>query len=86
LLAPFLAKHPQVDIELILDDRGRSGEGGRRRRAPGRDLPPDAIARQVAVSPRQLVAAPSTCTWQAAQTAGPARFNYIRFACPMATY
>lgn len=84
MLAPFLAQYPQVDIELILDDRmvDLVKEGVDIAVRQGRDLPPDAIARKVAVSPRQLVAAP--CYLQAhgnpRKPQDLARFDYIRFA------
>jgi len=61
LMAPFLARHPKVDIELILDDRmvDLVKEGVDIAVRQGTELPPDAVARLVGVSPRQLVAAPS---------------------------
>jgi DNA-binding transcriptional LysR family regulator len=84
LLAPFLARYPQVDIELILDDRmvDLVKEGVDIAVRQGRDLPPDAIARLVAVSPRQLVAAPSylQANGKPRQPQDLARFDYIRFA------
>jgi DNA-binding transcriptional LysR family regulator len=84
LLAPFLAQYPQVDIELILDDRmvDLVKEGVDIAVRQGRDLPPDAIARQVAVSPRQLVAAPSYLQAHGKPRTPQdlARFDYIRFA------
>lgn len=84
LLAPFLARYPQVDIELILDDRmvDLVKEGVDIAVRQGRDLPPDAIARLVAVSPRQLVAAPSylQAHGKPRQPQDLARFDYIRFA------
>jgi len=84
LLAPFLARYPQVDIELILDDRmvDLVKEGVDIAVRQGHDLPPDAIARLVAVSPRQLVAAPSYLQGHGKprQPQGLARFDYIRFA------
>lgn len=84
LLAPFLAQYPQVDIELILDDRmvDLVKEGVDIAVRQGRDLPPDAIARRVAVSPRQLVAAPSYLQAHGKPRTPQdlARFDYIRFA------
>lgn len=84
LLASFMAAHPQVDIELILDDRMvdlvRDGVDIALRQ--GTDLPPDAIARAVGVSPRHLVAAPSYLARSGAlqQPQDLAQHDYIRFA------
>jgi DNA-binding transcriptional LysR family regulator len=84
LLAPFLAQYPQVDIELILDDRmvDLVKEGVDIAVRQGRDLPQDAVARLVAVSPRQLVAAPSylQAHGKPRKPQDLARFDYIRFA------
>lgn len=84
LLAPFFDKYPQVEIELILDDRMvdlvRDGVDIAVRQ--GRELPPDAVARLAGVSPRQLVAAPGYLREHGAprQPQDLARFDYIRFA------
>jgi DNA-binding transcriptional LysR family regulator len=84
LLAPFLDKYPQVDIELILDDRmvDLVKEGVDIAVRQGRELPPDAVARLAGVSPRQLVAAPAylRAHGEPAQPQDLARFEYIRFA------
>jgi len=84
LLAPFLALHPQVDIELILDDRmvDLVKEGVDIALRQGRELPPDAVARLAGVSPRQLVAAPGylRAHGKPKQPQDLARFDYIRFA------
>ncbi|MHA4869623.1 LysR family transcriptional regulator [Duganella sp. PWIR1] len=84
LLAPFLVLHPQVDIELILDDRmvDLVKEGVDIALRQGRELPPDAVARLAGVSPRQLVAAPDylRAHGKPKQPQDLARFDYIRFA------
>jgi DNA-binding transcriptional LysR family regulator len=84
LLAPFLALHPQVDIELILDDHmvDLVKEGVDIALRQGRELPPDAVARLAGVSPRQLVAAPGylRAHGKPKQPQDLARFDYIRFA------
>ncbi|MRX09779.1 LysR family transcriptional regulator [Pseudoduganella sp. FT25W] len=84
LLAPFLAQYPQVDIELILDDRmvDLVKEGVDIAVRQGRQLPPDAIARLAGTSPRQLVAAPSylKARGKPKQPQDLARHDYIRFA------
>ena len=84
LLASFLDLYPQVDIELILDDRmvDLVKEGVDIALRQGRELPPDAVARLAGVSPRHLVAAPSYLTrhGKPRQPRDLARFDYIRFA------
>ncbi|MET0322993.1 MAG: substrate binding domain-containing protein [Duganella sp.] len=84
LLAGFMAAYPQVDIELILDDRMvdlvRDGVDLAVRQGP--ELPPDAVARAVGVSARYLVAAPSYLQQRGAplQPQDLAEHDYIRFA------
>ena len=84
LLAPFLACHPKVDIELILDDRmvDLVKEGVDIAVRQGTELPPDAVARLVGVSPRQLVAAPSylRAHGEPLRPQDLEDFDYIRFA------
>jgi DNA-binding transcriptional LysR family regulator len=84
LLAPFLDRYPQVDIELILDDRivDLVKEGVDICVRQGHELPPDAVARLAGVSPRRLVAAPDYLRAHGAprQPRDLARFDYIRFA------
>lgn len=84
LLASFLDKYPQVDIELILDDRmvDLVKEGVDIAVRQGRELPPDAVARLAGVSPRQLVAAPDYLRAHGTpqQPQDLARLDYIRFA------
>ena len=84
LLADFMAVHPQVEIELILDDRlvdlVRDGVDIAVRQGTG--LPPDAVARAAGVSPRHLVAAPSYLERRGRpqQPQDLATHDYIRFA------
>lgn len=58
LLQEFLALHPQIEVELILNDRyvDLVEEGMDVALRLGAKLPPNAVARRVAVSPRGLVA------------------------------
>jgi DNA-binding transcriptional LysR family regulator len=84
MLAPFLARYPQVDIELILDDRmvDLVKDGVDIAVRQGRELPQDAVARLAGVSPRQLVAAPSylRAHGKPKQPQDLPQFDYIRFA------
>ncbi len=84
MLAPFLARYPQVDIELILDDRmvDLVKEGVDIAVRQGRELPPDAIARLAGTSPRQLVASPAylSARGKPRRPQDLARHDYIRFA------
>lgn len=84
LLAPFLSAHPQVDIELILDDRmvDLVKEGVDIALRQGRELPPDAVARLAGVSPRRLVASPAYLEQRATpqQPQDLTQHDYIRFA------
>jgi DNA-binding transcriptional LysR family regulator len=84
MLASFLDLYPQVDIELILDDRmvDLVKEGVDIALRQGRELPPDAVARLAGVSPRHLVAAPSYLKRHGTprQPRDLADFDYIRFA------
>jgi DNA-binding transcriptional LysR family regulator len=84
LLASFLDQYPQVEIELILDDRmvDLVKEGVDIALRQGRELPPDAVARVAGVSPRHLVASPSylRLRGEPRQPQELARFDYIRFA------
>jgi DNA-binding transcriptional LysR family regulator len=84
MLASFLDKYPQVEIELILDDRmvDLVREGVDVAVRQGRDLPPDAIARLAGVSRRHLVAAPAYLRehGEPQQPQDLARFEYVRFA------
>jgi DNA-binding transcriptional LysR family regulator len=84
LLASFLDKYPQVEIELILDDRmvDLVREGVDIAVRQGGELPADAIARLAGVSPRQLVAAPAYLRAHGKPQLPQdlPRFDYIRFA------
>ena len=84
LLAPFMARYPQVEIELILDDRmvDLVKDGVDIAVRQGHELPPDAVARLAGTSPRQLVAAPEylRAHGEPLQPQDLARFDYIRFA------
>ncbi|NHZ80098.1 LysR family transcriptional regulator [Massilia sp. CCM 8695] len=61
LAQEFLALHPDIEIELILDDRfvDLVGDGVDVAVRLGGPLPPDAVARTIAASPRSLLAAPA---------------------------
>lgn len=61
LVQRFLAQYPDIQIELILNDRfvDLVEEGVDIALRLGRMLPPNVVARAVAVSPRFLVAAPA---------------------------
>lgn len=84
MLAPFLARYPQVDIELTLDDRmvDLVKEGVDIAVRQGRELPPDAIARLAGTSPRQLVASPAylRVRGKPKHPQDLAQHDYIRFA------
>jgi DNA-binding transcriptional LysR family regulator len=60
LAVEFLANHPKIELELILNDRmvDLVEEGVDLAIRLGDRLPPNAIARNIASSPRVLVAAP----------------------------
>jgi DNA-binding transcriptional LysR family regulator len=60
LVLEFLARYPDIEVELILNDRfvDLVEEGVDVALRLGGTLPPDAIARGIAVSPRWLVASP----------------------------
>ncbi|RKP52217.1 LysR family transcriptional regulator [Trinickia fusca] len=61
LFVEFLAAHPEIDIELILNDRmiDLVEEGVDVAIRLGGALPPNAVARSLGVSPRVLVATPA---------------------------
>ncbi|MGE7956284.1 LysR substrate-binding domain-containing protein [Pseudomonas sp. NPDC089530] len=60
LLLGFMAQYPEIEVELILNDRfvDLTEENVDLALRLGGDLPPNAIARRIATSPRYLVAAP----------------------------
>jgi DNA-binding transcriptional LysR family regulator len=84
LVQEFLASYPQIEIELILNDRyvDLVEEGMDAALRLGANLPPNAVARRIALSPRGLVAS------QAYLRAHPPidtpqdvlNHNYLRFA------
>jgi DNA-binding transcriptional LysR family regulator len=84
LVLEFLALYPQINVELILNDRyvDLVEEGVDVALRLGGELPPNAIARKVAVSARHLVAAPSYLDGRPRlrQPQDLARHEYIRFA------
>jgi DNA-binding transcriptional LysR family regulator len=61
LILAFLARHPEIEVELILNDRAVDlvEEGVDVAIRLGSDLPPNVVARRVGASPRVLVAAPA---------------------------
>jgi DNA-binding transcriptional LysR family regulator len=86
LIVEFLASHPRIEIELILNDRmiDLVEEGVDVAIRLGGQLPPNAIARNVAISPRVLVAAPGYIE-RAPRIRRPEDLTahpYIRFAGP----
>ncbi len=88
LLAPlcrdFLRLYPDVQLELIFDDRmvDLVEEGVDVALRLGGALPQDAVARHIAMSPRHLVAAPSYLARHAPLRVPQdlARHDYVRFA------
>jgi DNA-binding transcriptional LysR family regulator len=83
LVREFLRTYPEVEIELILNDRmvDLVEEGVDVALRLGGALPPDAVARHVGTSPRYLVAAPAYLRGRSI-SAPPdlAAQDYIRFA------
>lgn len=84
LVLEFLAAHAGMEIELILNDRmvDLVEEGVDVALRLGGPLPPDAVARHVAASPRWLVAAPAYLDRYPAPATPHelARHNHVRFA------
>ncbi|MGO4379306.1 LysR substrate-binding domain-containing protein [Pseudoduganella sp. RAF53_2] len=84
IVQEFLRDYPGMEIELVLNDRMADlvEEGVDVALRLGSDLPPNAIARRVAVSPRYLVASPAYL--KAHGTPGQPQdlqqHDYIRFA------
>lgn len=84
LVQEFLSLYPDVELELILNDRfvDLVEEGVDVGLRLGGELPPNAVARRIGVSQRLLVAAPGYLEKNGAleQPADLADHNYIRFA------
>jgi DNA-binding transcriptional LysR family regulator len=84
LVLEFLQLYPQIEVELILNDRfvDLVEEGVDLAIRLGGTLPPDVIARKILVSQRHLVAAPDYLRRQPAIEAPADLLNheYIRFA------
>lgn len=84
LMHDFLASYPDIEIELILNDRlvDLVEEGMDVALRVGSTLPPAAIARKVAVSPRVLVASPAYLGHhpKIRRPADILAHNYLRFA------
>jgi DNA-binding transcriptional LysR family regulator len=61
LVHEFMARHPGIEVDLVLNDRyvDPIAEGVDVALRIGRDLPPDVVARPVAVSRRRIVGAPA---------------------------
>ncbi|PMY42525.1 LysR family transcriptional regulator [Pseudomonas sp. GW456-L14] len=84
LLLAFMAQYPDIEVELIFNDRfvDLTEENVDLALRLGGDLPPNAIARRIATSPRYLVAAPEYLR-QHAPLNSPAdlgEHNFLRFA------
>ncbi|PXX58883.1 LysR family transcriptional regulator [Pseudomonas chlororaphis] len=84
LLLAFMAQYPDIEVELNLNDRfvDLTEENVDLALRLGGDLPPNAIARRIATSPRYLVAAPEYLR-QHAPLNNPAdlgEHNFLRFA------
>ena len=84
LVLDFMAAHPAIEVELILNDRmvDLVEEGADVALRLGGPLPPHAVARRIAASPRWLVAAPDyLARHPAPQTPQElAQHDYLRFA------
>ncbi|MEH6419631.1 LysR family transcriptional regulator [Pseudomonas sp. CGJS7] len=84
LAQEFLALYPQIEIELILNDRyvDLVEEGMDVALRLGASLPPDAVARHLACSPRGLVASPEYLARHPRidTPTDVAAHNYLRFA------
>lgn len=84
LVQEFMREHPDLEVELILNDRVVDLVEERMDVAIrlGGQLPPNMIARKIAVSPRRLVAAPSYLDTHPAirRPEDVPAHNYLRFA------
>ena len=84
MVQQFLAAHPRIDIELILNDRFADlvEEGVDIAFRLGGTLPPDAIGRHLASIPRMLVASPAYLARRGApEVPGDLEeYDFVRFA------
>lgn len=84
MVQQFLAAYPGIDVELILNDRfvDLVEEGVDVAFRLGGSLPPDAIGRHLASTPRMLVASPAYLDRRGApaQPGDLARHDFVRFA------
>ena len=84
MVQAFLGRYPQVQVELILDDRfvDLVEEGVDLALRLGSTLPPTVVARNLGTSPRMLVAAPAYLARHPAITHPEelAQHDYVRFA------
>ncbi len=84
LVQEFLAAYPEIEVELILNDRfvDLVEEGMDVALRLGGTLPPNVVARKVAISPRSLVAAPAYLEGQPKirRPEDVLAHNYLRFA------
>lgn len=86
LVQAFLAQYPEIDIELILNDRFvdlvEEGVDVALRLGEAATLPPNVVARKLGESARHLVAAPAYLQGHAPlrEPEELARHDYIRFA------
>ncbi|AZD27570.1 LysR family transcriptional regulator [Pseudomonas chlororaphis] len=84
LLLAFMAQYPDIEVELIFNDRfvDLTEENVDLALRLGGDLPPNAIARRIATSPRYLVAAPEYLRQQAPlnSPADLSAHHFLRFA------
>lgn len=84
LILEFLARYPEVEVELILNDRviDLVEEGVDVAIRLGGNLPPNVIARNIALSPRVLVATPDYIkrTLKISRPEDLVGHEYIRFA------
>ncbi|MCP1444855.1 DNA-binding transcriptional LysR family regulator [Pseudomonas sp. GGS8] len=84
LLLSFMAQYPAIEVELILNDRfvDLTEENVDLALRLGGSLPPNAVARRIATSPRYLVAAPEYLRKHSPlkTPADLSEHNFLRFA------
>jgi DNA-binding transcriptional LysR family regulator len=84
LLLSFMAQYPAIEVELILNDRfvDLTEENVDLALRLGGSLPPNAVARRIATSPRYLVAAPEYLRNHSPlnSPADLSEHNFLRFA------